>query len=255
MRDFYKSSKYFADKIEHIENRIFLRINKVENNVIKEDRLPSVKHSISLQYLSLIKLKYSLGKDMFADDVKNNLIKICEIKEDLWSVNNINVLTYGNDRTMLNQYTKQGFFQFLDFLSLGYLINIPNKYFNKLVNFIDKDNVKDYLYEFIIKAKIPNRPVLLQDNFKEFSWYKYPIDKLRDIIKMESKEVAQKHLKDFLDKHWYKSLEGLKGHNDHNKENGNYEGYWCFVAAAIVKIKGLDDSSFRDNKYYPKDLI
>ena len=41
----------------------------------------------------------------------------------------------------------------------------------------------------------------------------------------------------------------------HKNVHDLYVGYWCFIAAAIVKIKDLDDSTFRDNKYYPKDLI
>jgi hypothetical protein len=32
-------------------------------------------------------------------------------------------------------------------------------------------------------------------------------------------------------------------------------GYWSFETAAIVKIIGLYDSSFRDPQYYPRDLI
>jgi hypothetical protein len=34
-----------------------------------------------------------------------------------------------------------------------------------------------------------------------------------------------------------------------------YYGRWSFEAAAVVAIKGLDDASFRDNPYYPKDLV
>lgn len=34
-----------------------------------------------------------------------------------------------------------------------------------------------------------------------------------------------------------------------------FSGYWAFEVAAIVKIKGLDDSSFRDHKYYPSQLL
>ncbi len=33
-----------------------------------------------------------------------------------------------------------------------------------------------------------------------------------------------------------------------------YSGYWCFEAAAVVKLLGIDDSLFRDNEYYPSDL-
>jgi hypothetical protein len=32
-------------------------------------------------------------------------------------------------------------------------------------------------------------------------------------------------------------------------------GYWSFETAAIVKIMGLDDSSFRGCKYYPKIFV
>jgi hypothetical protein len=38
-------------------------------------------------------------------------------------------------------------------------------------------------------------------------------------------------------------------------EKFSYFGYWSFESAAIVAALGLDDSSFRDNEYYPKDLV
>jgi hypothetical protein len=34
-----------------------------------------------------------------------------------------------------------------------------------------------------------------------------------------------------------------------------YGGYWCFEAAAVVKLLGIDDSSFRDREFYPADLL
>ena len=34
-----------------------------------------------------------------------------------------------------------------------------------------------------------------------------------------------------------------------------FYGYWAFEVAAIVKIKNLNDSSFRTNKYYPDKLL
>ncbi|RNC86850.1 MAG: DUF1911 domain-containing protein [Winogradskyella sp.] len=50
-------------------------------------------------------------------------------------------------------------------------------------------------------------------------------------------------------------MKDTSGYNQHAKSNGNYVGYWCFVVAAIVKIKDLDDSSFKNSKYYPKDML
>jgi hypothetical protein len=34
-----------------------------------------------------------------------------------------------------------------------------------------------------------------------------------------------------------------------------YIGYWCFEGAAVVKLLGIDDSLFADNKYYPRDIL
>ena len=42
--------------------------------------------------------------------------------------------------------------------------------------------------------------------------------------------------------------------NDQGGE-GAYYGYWCFEAALVVRLLDIDDSSFRDNVYYPKDMV
>ena len=66
---------------------------------------------------------------------------------------------------------------------------------------------------------------------------------------------ASNELKYFLENEWYNSFKGTPLYEQHKMSHSIYSGYWCFVAAAIVKIKGLDDSTFRDNKYYLKDLV
>jgi hypothetical protein len=45
------------------------------------------------------------------------------------------------------------------------------------------------------------------------------------------------------------------GHGIIDRGGLAYSGYWCFEAAAVVKLLGIDDSSFRDNEYYPADLL
>lgn len=34
-----------------------------------------------------------------------------------------------------------------------------------------------------------------------------------------------------------------------------YVGYWCFEAAAVTQLLGIDDTLYRDNEYYPKDIF
>ena len=37
--------------------------------------------------------------------------------------------------------------------------------------------------------------------------------------------------------------------------NDNYQGFWAWEVALVVKFFGIDDSSFRDNEFYPHDLV
>lgn len=60
-------------------------------------------------------------------------------------------------------------------------------------------------------------------------------------------------------------VEGWYNHNE-NPEYGaglgigshekmiRYVGYWCWEAAAVAVMMGIDDSTFRDHQHYPKDL-
>ena len=51
---------------------------------------------------------------------------------------------------------------------------------------------------------------------------------------------------------WYK-LEGSPDY--HLMDTDAYIGYWCWEAALVVKLYDIDDSSFIDHEYYPKDLV
>ncbi|MEF2130468.1 PoNe immunity protein domain-containing protein [Pseudoalteromonas maricaloris] len=41
----------------------------------------------------------------------------------------------------------------------------------------------------------------------------------------------------------------------HLLDNDAYDGYWCWEIALVVKLFNIDDSSFIDHPYYPKDLV
>ncbi|AUS05351.1 PoNe immunity protein domain-containing protein [Pseudotamlana carrageenivorans] len=60
-------------------------------------------------------------------------------------------------------------------------------------------------------------------------------------------------IKQFLEKDFYHKHMNL--YDSHKSKWNIYCGYWSFEAAAVVKIMNLDDSSFIDNQYYPKDLV
>jgi len=59
-------------------------------------------------------------------------------------------------------------------------------------------------------------------------------------------------VKDFVEK-WYRHMNPCYWHGQHT--DNSFFGYWCFEAALVTYLWDIDDSSYRDHKYYPKDLV
>lgn len=142
----------------------------------------------------------------------------------------------------------------IDMISLAYLFQVPDEEFNNIVRYIQQADKKssepdwkpDGILWFIINARMPGgvQPdgVIWPDISKE----------LFEITKMQ-KPQAEVAMKKYLDK-WYKLHWEDPWYENHKKELA-YKGYWSWEAGAITKIMQLDDSSFKDNPYYPYDLV
>ena len=91
-----------------------------------------------------------------------------------------------------------------------------------------------------------------------------PVEKLRhpalygDLWQaMQLRQDGSAPLKRYLEG-WYKMYEnkdgaGTLGIGGHVKMI-RYQGYWCWEAAAVCVMLGIDDDSFANHPYYPKDL-
>ncbi len=251
MRDNLKDKKYFDDFISLNYNLINKKLEKLENNQIKEDRIPSVMKRLADFYKSILKAKYSRGDNFKSNFITQDLENVIYSMDKYWTPEHMFIIKKNNKP--LKQYSLTGYFSLLEILSLGILLDISKNTLNLIVNFIDKDSVKDLLYEFLINS-ISEREPIKNESYSEFFGINEKFSILKEIIIIEQKEIAEKKLKDFLENNWFNSLKNESVFGLHTNPNNTYAGYWCFIAAAIVKIKSLDDSSFRDNKYYPKDL-
>lgn len=60
-------------------------------------------------------------------------------------------------------------------------------------------------------------------------------------------------VKEFVET-WYKHMKPCYWHGTHT-EGTTYFGYWAFEAALVTALWDIDDSSYRDNLVYPKDLV
>ncbi|WP_250533222.1 PoNe immunity protein domain-containing protein [Caballeronia sp. AZ10_KS36] len=60
------------------------------------------------------------------------------------------------------------------------------------------------------------------------------------------------YVKEFVES-WYKGMKPTYWHGSHT--GGLYFGYWCLEAALVTVLFDIDDSSYRDDIVYPKDLV
>ena len=110
----------------------------------------------------------------------------------------------------------------------------------------------DAVLEELLKFYLPDRPQL-----DDWLWDK-PYRKLLDAIDSDTPEEMQEEMKRYV-KNWYKDMKGVAHfwgkHEDITPEFSPYSGYWAMSAAAYTYLYQIDDSSYRNETVYPKDLV
>lgn len=250
IRDNFKNKEYFERYLKDFKGHILRGFDMITSGKVVSDRLFIFKKGQLDFILNYCIANYSSSNSI--SEVKVEFEKVLNYLSEGWPKNIVNV---NNEGLILNQYGLDAYDQMLWMLSLGYLLNIPNVDFKKLVEVIDRDGVKDYLFEFIIRAKLPERPAIQEESYQEYFGVPKTFEKLRLAITETDKTKAEKLVKEFITKDWYKNHKDAGWYNSHKSKHDAYFGYWSFETAAVVKIMQLDDSSFIDCQYYPKDLV
>lgn len=109
----------------------------------------------------------------------------------------------------------------------------------------------DAVIEEILSFYLPDRPTL-------DGWYWKTYTPLLDAIDQDTPTDRARAMGRFV-KGWYKSMKGLAHfwgkHEEIKPEFSPYYGYWAMCAAAFTYLYGIDDSKYRDEMVYPKDLV
>lgn len=142
---------------------------------------------------------------------------------------------------------------YLNLLSAAVLLHredlIPRIY--SLIEGGDFDG-DDAVIEELLKFFLPDRPSL---NY--WTWNR-PYRTLLDAIDAEDPAERAKLMKRYVSG-WYKSMRGKAMFwGKHEKIEPNfspYHGYWAMCAGAFSYLYSIDDSSYRDEIVYPKDLV
>lgn len=253
MRDINKNKEHFEKWIRDYNESIERVKNWILIGKTPKERINTMKQSMVQSFINLIKCKFS--SDYATNELKPDLTNAIHLTYESWDGSWLIKSGNPTGSIVLNQYGLDGYDQMLWMLSLGYLLDIDENDFKKLADVIDRDGVKDYLFEFIIRAKIKDREPITEESYREFFGVPSCFEKLRQAITETEKSKAEKLAKEFVIKDWYKNHKDTGWYNSHKSKHDTYFGYWSFETAAIVKISGLDDFSFRECQYYPKDLV
>ena len=150
------------------------------------------------------------------------------------------------------------YFEILNRVSLGILLNIPDENLMQLVDYVQRmdeeakpaDWTPDLLLWFLLNSR-------LKDNEKRAHAQKLAFPRLYKglykVIQATDSKAALKALKDYIGK-WYNLNKDAPWYDSHLKKNC-YSGYWAWEVAAVAKIMHIDDTDLKDNPYYPYDMV
>jgi hypothetical protein len=230
---------YFDDQIKFIEEEAFVRLEaRIENPDTKPDHRRKLLYRLFYDQLKLLLSKYSAGYPIA--DMREGFAKVIERRERHQKF----MGRLGVDFAAIDDYE-----QSLWLVSLAILLDANAALFNRVLACIGNEG-KDKLFERIVLMRAPGRPAGAKLIFPK------PFQTLYDASTANESD-APKLVSAFL-KTWYQSMGqlGVYWHDNHKgPEGGGFFGYWCLEAAAVVKVFGIDDSDFRDSRYYPKDLV
>ncbi|WP_167515690.1 PoNe immunity protein domain-containing protein [Pedobacter petrophilus] len=226
----------------HFENRISSRTNHIkeyEAELKDFDDLSRPYYTLYMDNLKLLTSKYSAGYNI--QELKDNVAQAIN-----WLIKNIEHPEH--DKFYLDNL--EDYLNLLQLLSLGFLFNINKTVLKNLLNLFEADDKKDgdALLDKIVIFIEPDRP---QDNKLQ---HPKAYQSLFDAINAAKKEQP-KLMQNFL-KGWYKSMRKCGWHDIHTSQGkSNFNGYWCWESAMVTILCDIDDSSYRDMPFYPKDIV
>lgn len=108
-----------------------------------------------------------------------------------------------------------------------------------------ENDEQDALLDKLVSPWLPERDI------SNIYLRQLPYRKL-DKIFAAKEEDRPKLMSQYLDE-WYGASKREPYHDRH--KSSQFPGYWSLEAAAVTVILRIDDSSYRDKSYYPKDLV
>ncbi|SMG29053.1 PoNe immunity protein domain-containing protein [Agreia pratensis] len=248
MRDTRASEEYFEKYRKNQEYGVS-RSLAVVNGLVDVEREPRKAldkiRGYASSHLGLVKYAYSMGFPV--SDIRE-LVPAAIRALVIEKATNVRILPAETIKIRHNFSTQRdNYIDALEILSLAVIFDLPTGEISEATS----DAGGDTLFELIASGQTS----LAADAPVHLAWPR-PYGRLLAVFQAEESKRPKLMLA-FL-KVWHQQNKGVtwwKSHEIVDVGGLFYGGYWCFEAAAVVKLLGIDDSSFRDNEFYPADLV
>jgi hypothetical protein len=231
-------TKEHFDKLISSNQEVIEEIKDVlQNNPERYKKIHLAYSDLYINYKEIAFSKYSRGDDVA--DIKNDVEK--SIKWFIKYQQHPDHDTFYFD--ILDVYE-----DVLQLYALGILFNTDHHLILDLLSVISNEG-KDSLFDTLARFTQPGRRVGAKLLFP--ATYQQLWGTTQNNEPNRQADGMQKFLSG-----WYKSMKKTYWHDRHKSVGKDgFPGYWCLEAALVTVLFDIDDSSYRDMHFYPKDIV
>lgn len=216
MRDTRKDQKYFDEYLGYQKTRIEKKVSKLSD--CDEEKKQRILVSLTGYEIDLLKAEFSAGADF--DELRTEYEKAIHLVCD---------------------YESMAYEDILFFLSFTILFGNNNDVV-KMIQKNEKAIVTDRLL-LCLSVFIKTGKVTWDKNVSIIPEYNL----LDDVFESNNRDMAMRR---YLER-WYSNHIQCAWYDSHLKDTDTYCGYWCFEAAAIVKMLSMNSEDYNGIQYYP----
>ena len=247
LRDNLRDKNYFDDAIADIDDSISRYITRLREPE-KLKPYGRMGGSAGLCRMTMDRLEYCYSRGDAVADSKQDIVNLLKYREMQKHYADELPKEDAHRRVEWEKLDYEAYKKTFTWLAFAVAVGAPKEYFQQLFTLVDNKGL-DVLFDRIA-VKLGDTDRAIADK----TLYPKPYAKLLQAVDAEPAQQPAL-MKAFMDE-WYPACIKHGFHETHEITNNfGYGGYWCFEAALIVNVFNMDDSGFRDHKYYPAALV
>lgn len=259
-RDNFLTAQDYHENFEELINGLYTVVDGFNNykNDSKFGGYIASGHQRMRDALDLISLQYSAGGDLnFIKELYPYLLQWTEEYAETSHLYNLSPDAGGRYVWHISLGTEDYWYIALRLICFGLLSGYADQ-MNRIIPIIDyveatpEGQEKDGLIERLIAPFVQDRGVPPKDARRHLPYRK--LIKVFDAAPEKRPAMVLQYLED-----WYEASRREPYHDQHPqpdiRSGVSYYGYWSWEAATVTWLLNIDDSTYRDHQFYPKDLV